>query len=176
MKTPRAALALLLTLFAALSFAQAPLTAPKEITDLSWAHGDWEGKIKFSMAGMPESEGAQTWKVEPEGQFLKMTTVTDMMGMKMTEIAYLGWNADSKRYDCWTFTNFAPTPRVEHGTIDDKVWTFLSEPWTVPGMPGAIVGRATMNRKSDKEMTMLLEFKEGDKWVKQAEGSFTKKS
>lgn len=156
--------------------AQAPsMEAPPEIAKLTWTHGTWSGKVKFTMAGTPDMDADQTMTIEEDGQFLKAVTLTEMMGMKMKETTYMGWNADKKLYSAHTFTNFSPEPRVEWGTIEGDVWTMTSEPWKVGGQPEPTTGRVTLTRKSDTEMAFLLEFKEGDKWSKVAEGKLTKK-
>jgi hypothetical protein len=174
MKAARLLSLLAFALAAIPAFAQMPET-PAEITKLAWAVGDWEGTMKWTMAGMPPgSESKDTWKVEIDGQFIKSTATTDMMGMSMKETSFVGWDAANNRYNGWGFSNWAPTPRIDHGTVNGDVWVMESEPWVVGG-EAPTVGRSTVTRKSDTEMTYLLEFKDGDKWNKIAEGTFKKK-
>ena len=146
---------------------------PKEISDLKWCLGEWSGTMHWSMQGQ-ESDSPSKLKIDFDGQFLREVSTQEMMGMSLVETAYMGWNEKEKRYDCWAFSNFAPTPRVEHGTVDASKWVFESEPWTVMGQ--VTVGRSTVTRVSDTEMKMTLEFKDGDNWNKVAEGTMKKKT
>lgn len=149
---------------------------PVELKKLEWFLGEWTGKVKYTFPGEDPTEGEMAFKNEREANFLKSTSKFKMMGTDFVEIGYIAYNAKDKCYCSWTFTNFAPLPRIEHGTLDGDTVTFVSEPWEV-GMPGGpTTGRATLKKKSDKEMTFTLEFKEGDKWNKVGEGTFTKKA
>ncbi|SRR5581483_3736159 len=170
----RTASILFATIVSAVCFAQQMnMEPPAELKKLSWVLGSWSGTLNWTAPDMQMS-GTMTWKAEWENQFLKMTTVTEMSGMKMVETSYTGWNAKKKSYDSYTFTNFAPTPRIEHGTLTGDKFVSISEPWEVGGSPTPTVGRATLVKKSDTEATMILEFKEGEKWTKVAEGTFKK--
>lgn len=161
-------------LVSVMGMAQAPdLAPPPELKKLDWYIGEWSGKVKWSMMGMPPTEEETSFKNEWEGQFLKSTSIMTMSGMKMTEVGFIGWNPKTKLYDAYIFTNFAPMPRIEHGEADATRFIFTSEPWAVGGME--IVGRATMNKKSADELGFVLEFKMGEKWEKVGEGTFKKK-
>jgi hypothetical protein len=158
-----------------LGIAQEPQMAPApELKKLEWFLGEWNGKVKWSMPGMDATEETMSFKNEWEGQFIKSSSVMSMSGTKMTEVGYIGWNPKTKKYDNYTFTNFAPTPRIEHGELDGDKMTFTSDPWDVMETP--VVGRATVTRKSPTELAFLLEFKMGDAWQKVAEGAFKKKA
>ncbi len=175
MKTSRVFAVASFLVVAAYSIGQgAPdLVPPKQISDLSWSVGEWSGSIHWTEPGTPEMDVTTNLVIDMEGQFLREKMTQDMMGTPITETAYMGWNEKEKRYDCWAFSNFAATPRLEHGTIDGTKWVFESEPWTVMGQP--VVGRSTVVRVSDTEMKMTLEFKMGDNWTKVAEGTLKKK-
>ncbi|HZH97891.1 MAG TPA: DUF1579 family protein, partial [Fimbriimonadaceae bacterium] len=134
--------------------------------------GEWSGTTKWVMQGM-EGEGPMTMKNEWEGQFLKSATVTEADGVKMTELSLLGWNAKTKKFDSWTFTNFGATPRLEHGELEGDKLVMASEPWDVMGQK--MEGRGTMTKKSATEILFILEFKMDGKWVKAAEGTYRKK-
>jgi hypothetical protein len=132
--------------------------------------------MKWTMPGTPPGmESKDSWKVEMEGQFLKMTSKTDFGMFQMTETSYLGWNAVAKKYDCWVFSNMAPAPRIEHGGFVGDAWVMESEPWATGDAAPPTTGRVSMTKKSDTEMQVLLEFKNGDKWDKVSEGTLTKK-
>lgn len=157
---------LLLLLSAGLANAQIA-SAPPELKELDFIVGEWSGKVKYTMEGQA-MEGAMTWKVEKDGPFLKQTSITEMGGMKMTETAYVGWDAKKKKYSCHTFTNFSPIPRVEWGEVKDGKAVFVSEPWDA-GMPGGpVVGRGTAVRQGS-DILFTLEFKNGEKWEKVGE-------
>jgi len=155
-------------------WAQMPnLTPPKELDVFSSWMGSWESTVKWDMMG-EKMDTPYTLKIEREGQFIKIYAVMDMMGMKMIETQYIGWNAEKKKYESWTFSNWAPTPRHEWGTTEGTKFIFISDPWEAS--PGEKTeGRATMDPKSDKEIQFTLEFKMDGKWTSVATGTFTKK-
>lgn len=148
---------------------------PAELKKFEWMVGSWEGSTKYNMEGM-DMESKDTMDIRWDGQFLRITNVGDMGPMKMTETMFISWDAASKKYKSWSFTNFAPTPRIETAEAMGDKFVSISEPWSVPGMAEATVSRFTMTKKSDTEVSFLLEFKEGDKWTKVGEGSAKKKS
>ncbi len=142
---------------------------PAELKKLDWFMGDWSGTIKWTFPGMA-GEGVMSFSNVWEGQFMKNSSSMDMNGQKSTEVGFLGWNAKTKQYDSWTFTSFAPTPRVEHGTLTGDKIVFLSEPWDVMGM--AMESRAAVSKKGAAEIYFLLEFKMEGAWTKAGEGTF----
>ena len=165
----------ILTLVSACSFGQQmpDTTPPKQITDLAWCVGDWSASVNWTAPGMPTTS-QDTLHCEIDGQFLKMQLTSDMGGFKMTETSYTGWDGANKRYTSYAFSNISPEPRIEHGSYSGDTWVSESEPWHVMGQE--TIGRATSTKKSDTEMTMLLEFKMGDNWTKIPEGTFKKSS
>src|SRR5687767_12459664 len=93
------------TFVSVIGLAQAPdLAPPPELKKLDWYIGEWSGKVKWSMMGMPPTEEETSFKNEWEGQFLKSTSVMTMSGMKMTEVSFIGWNPKTKAYDAYIFT------------------------------------------------------------------------
>ena len=170
----RAFVCLVLASWSVLGLAQTPtIDPPAELKKLDWYIGEWTGKVKWSMPGMPPTDEEMSIKNVWDGQFIKSSSIMTMSGQKMMETSFVGWNAKTKKYDSYTFTNFAPTPRIEHGEMDGDKFAFTSDPWDVGGME--MIGRASMVKKSDKEFTFILEFKLGDKFEKVGEGSFKKK-
>ena len=147
---------------------------PAELKKLDWMVGEWSGKVKWTMAGVPESEETMDFKVDWDGNFLRSTSKMTMMGMSVTESVYIGWDAKSNKYLCHTFTNLSNDPRIERGTLDGKTFTTVSDPWSVMGSEA--VGRATQRLNDDGSIYFLLEMKEGDKWTKMSEGTFKKKT
>ena len=163
--------AVVAALLSAVSISQEPSTAPPpELKKLEWMVGDWVTNMKWLQPGA-EMEMPGTMKVEWDGQFLKTSSVMEAGPMKMTETQYLGWDAKSKKYVGYTFTNFAPTPRIERGDYDGTKLVGVSDPWDAPGMPN-IIGRGMIVRKNDNEGTFTLEFKNGDTWTKVAKGTY----
>jgi hypothetical protein len=146
---------------------------PPELKKLEWMLGDWTIDSHWDMNGQ-EFDSAGTLKVSWEGQFLKMVSSSDMMGAKFDETSYLGYDAKEKKYVLWSFTNWAPTPRVERGNFEGEAFVTVSDPWDVAGQ--TVTGRATQKKVSDTEATMTLEFKMGDSWVKVAESKAKKKA
>lgn len=164
----------LLAICSTLALGQEPNVPHPELGKLAWQIGTWEGKVKWTMPGM-EGESDMSWTNVMDGNFLKSSSTMDMMGQKVTETGYLGWDAKEGRFSMWTFTNFAHMPRVEHGKLDGDTMVMISEPWDA-GMGEPMVSRATVVKKGDSEMGFTLEFKQGEQWVKAAEGTFKKKA
>ena len=160
--------------FAVCAVAQQGPTPPAELEKLAYMLGDWEGTFSWTMPGM-EGDMKMQLKCEMDGMFLRQTSKMDMQGAVATESAFFGWNAAESRWDVWTFTNFAPTPRIEHGTLEGSVLTVTSEPWAVEGM-GEVVSRSTISKASDSEVSFKLEFKQGDQWMEVAHGLLKKKA
>jgi beta-galactosidase/beta-glucuronidase len=156
------------------SAAQAPNPTP-ELDKLDWARGEWTGTLKFSMSGHLTADFTASLKFERETNFLKSTAKFSTEGMEILETAYIGFDPKEKVYKAWTFSNQAPTPRLDKGTITADSMVFVSEP-SDAGMGEPMSSRMTMTKKGDKEMVFLLEFLVGDKWEKAAEGTLTKKA
>ena len=173
MKLAKMVTVALLTLGAMAAHAQMP-EPPAELKAIEWMVGNWEGDVHWTMQGMDET-GKMTWKVEKDILFFKQKTAYEMMGMKMTEVGFTGWDANKKKYWSQTFTNYGPTPRTEWGTLEKDKMTFVSDPWDM-GMPeGPMTSRSTMTKKSNDEVLFVLEFKMGDTWQKAGEGTFKRK-
>lgn len=154
--------------------AQAQLApVPEEMKKLEWMVGTWAGKVKWTMTGMDPMDGEMSMTNTMEGPFMKQVSKTEMMGMTMVETGYVGWDAKKKQYMTWTFTNFSSDPRVEVGQMKGDVMVFNCDGWDVMGQ--VTISRATMTKKSAKEVAFLLEFKENGKWTKAGEGTFMKK-
>lgn len=166
--------ALIFFVMGAHAFAQeaAPGPAP-ELKQLEWQLGNWEGTFKWTMPGM-EGDAKMTFTTAWEGNFLKTSSVMEMAGMKFNEVSYMGWDPLKKEYISWTFTNFAAMPRIERGKLDGNKLVLVSDPWDT-GM-GQMISRGTTIKKSNKEASFTIEFKNGEKWDKAAEGTFKKKS
>jgi hypothetical protein len=157
---------------AALSLAQ-ETGPPAELAKLDWMLGEWTGTMKWTPESGMAGEMTSSMKTDWDGQFMRTVASSDMGGLKITETSYMGWEAKSGKFVMYTFTNFAPTPRIERGTIDRDTWVFESEPWEVMGQ--AMKSRSTMKRKGN-EMTFVLELDVNGKWVKAAEGTMKKKA
>lgn len=159
---------------ASAAFAQAPDLQPSpKVKELAWMVGTWTGDVKFDMQGMKmESKSVMTCKFE--GKFLHVYSTMDMMGMKMTESMYFGWDDSKKEYFSYAFTNMSTAPRFERGNVTGKDFVTVSDPWQVDGSPEPTVSRATMTRHSDTMIEFKLEFKEGEKWTVVGTGKFSK--
>lgn len=157
---------------AALTNAQMP-EASAEVKALDWMLGEWSATVKWTMMGT-EADAQMTWKAERDGLFLKRSTTTELMGMKMTEVSYSGWDEKKKKYWTHVFTNFAPGPRTETGEQKGDVFVSVSEPWDTGSGSEPTTGRITYTKKGE-DILYTLEFKMADKWEKVAEGTFKKK-
>ncbi len=157
---------------AALASAQLPEVSA-EVKALDWMLGEWSGTVKWTMMGT-ETDAQMTLKAEREGLFLKRNTTTELMGMKMTEVSYTGWDDKKKKYWSHVFTNFGSGPRIESGDKNGDAFVSVSEPWDAGPEREPITGRISYTKKGD-DMLYVLEFKMGEKWEKVAEGTFKKK-
>lgn len=110
-----------------------------------------------------EMDMKMTMTFAMEGQFLKSTTISDFGVLKMEEVGYLGYDAEKKQYKMWTFTNVSPEPRFESGNMVGDKLVMISEPWGIMGQ--SVIGRGTLEKKDEKTINFLLEFKEGDKYT-----------
>ena len=147
-----------------------------EFDKVKWMLGEWTGTMKMSMPGTPEMEYATTMKSEMDGFFMKFSSDMEVEGMKMTESGYMGWDEKLGKFKAWTFATFAPTPRIETATVNGDSVVYVSEPWEVPGMPAATTSRVTVSKDGASGMKMLLEFREGDGWMKVGEATYTRKT
>ncbi|GMV88508.1 MAG: hypothetical protein AMXMBFR81_14390 [Chthonomonas sp.] len=162
-----------LILAVASCFAQMPdLSPPKELAKLDFMKGSWSGSGTMTMEGqtMPFSG---TMTNATEGQFLKLDSVNDMAGLKMTEMAYVAYDAANSRYTIYTFTNFSPAPRIEHGKFEGEKFVTVSEPWNVMGQKH--VSRTTMWKVDADTLGLKLEFQIDDRWVPSLETTFKRK-
>ncbi len=151
-----------------------PVAEPSaELKKLEYQIGSWTGSIKWTMPGM-EGDSTMSWKCEWEGPFLKQTSSMVMGSDKVNETAYITWDASTKKYVMWTFTNMSVMPRIERGTMEGDKIVFVSDPWDL-GMGEPSISRATVKKVSDKECTFLLEFKMGADWAQVGTGTFKKK-
>lgn len=172
----KALFALALVTFAVVGFAQGmDQSPPQQVKDLGWMVGKWTGTMDMDMDGQKTHMTVDV-DIAFEFKFLKMTSVMDMQVVKMNEISYVFWDAKASKYAIHTYTDFADTPRIESGDMKDGALVTESLPWVVGGMPEPTVGRSTMKKVTDSEISTMLEFKQGDKWVVVATGTMKKKS
>ncbi|MBL8059660.1 MAG: hypothetical protein JNK63_02965 [Chthonomonas sp.] len=149
------------------------MTPPKEMDVFKGMIGKWSGKMTWEMPDQPKMEFMMKMENSWDGQFMKSANVMEMEGMKMTETMYFGWDPEKKKYKSWSFTNWAPTPRIEWGVVDGNKSVWDSEPWD-GGMGEKTTTRATMTIKDAKNVHFLLEFKMGDKYAPVMSGTLTK--
>lgn len=120
---------LLSLLLPVLGSAQMPdMKPPKELDVLVPFLGKWAGQMEWTM-GAEKMEVGMAIEYTREGKFIVGKSVMDAGGMKFTETQYIGWDAEKKKFSSHSFSNWSPAPRVEWGTMKDKSFTFISEPW-----------------------------------------------
>lgn len=149
------------------------MAPPKEMDHFKGMLGKWTGNMTWEMPDQPKMEFVMKMENSWDGQFMKSSNVMDMDGMKMTETMYFGWDAEKGKYKSWSFTNWAPTPRVEWGVVEGNKHVWNSEPWD-GGMGEKTTTRTTMVIKDAKTVDMTLEFKMGDKFTKVMWGTLKK--
>ena len=150
--------------------AQPSMEAPAEVKKLDWMLGTWKGDFNWVQEGM-KSEGTMTYTSVMDGQFQRTTSVIEMMGMKMTESSFMGWDAKKKKYFMYTFSNFSPMPRIDWGDLVGDKMVLISEPWDT-GQGEPTISRGTMSKDGADSASLLLEFKIAGKWTKVGEGKF----
>jgi Protein of unknown function (DUF1579) len=160
------------SIVSAFCFGQTPdMAAPVEMKKFDWMVGEWTTKSKWTMPGMEPMDVASSFKAEWDGQFLKQVASSEFVGfMKMTETMMLGYDASKGEYVSYAFTNFAPTPRIEHGKLTGDVLVMVCDSWDVMG--SVSTSRSTLTKLSNDEAKFKLEFKEGDKWSVVTEGVY----
>jgi hypothetical protein len=164
----------LASIVASLAFGQEmEMGPPAEIKKLDWMLGEWTTKTSFTMPEMGPMNVTMTVKCDYDGQFLRQTVINDFDGIKMTETFYLGYDEATKKYVSYAFTNFAPTPRIERGTMTGDVMTMVSDPWTAGGMTH--VSRATQTKLNNDTMKLKLEFQVDGKWVTAMDATISRK-
>lgn len=160
------------SIVSAFCFGQTPeLTAPTEMKKFDWMVGEWSSTSKWTMEGMAPMDVTSTFKAEWDGQFLKQSATSDFVGfMKMTETMMLGYDANKGEYVSYAFTNFAPTPRMEHGKLTGDTLVMVCDGWEVMG--AVTSSRATLTKVSNDELKVKLEFKTGDTWSTVTDGVY----
>ena len=153
-----------------LSFAQ-DYGPPKEVKDLGWMVGTWSGSGKIAFGGH-EVEITSTMTVSFDGQFLKSVSTDKSAGSTLTKTTMTGWEPSKSRYVSYTFTNAAPTARIAHGKMDGGKLEMISDPWEAEGM--TMIDRETMSKISDTKCGVMMEYKQGDKWLKGMDFVLTK--
>lgn len=148
------------------------LGPPKEVKDLGWMVGTWSGSGKISFGGH-EVEITSTMTVSFDGQFLKEVSSDKSAGSTLTKTTMTGWEAAKSQYISYTFTNAAPTARIAHGKLNGGKLEMVSDPWEAEGF--TMVARETMSKISDTKCGMLMEYRNGDKWLKGMDFVLTKK-
>ncbi len=88
----------------------------------------------------------------------------------MTETMMLGYDAKKGEYVSYAFTNFAPTPRMEHGKLTGDTLVMVCDGWEVMGAVSA--SRATLTKVNNNELKIKLEFKTGDTWSVVTDGVY----
>ena len=163
------------SMIASICFGQVPnMQPPAEMQGFGWMVGEWMDEGTWTMEGMDPMKVATSFKAEWDGQFLKQSAVNDFSGfMKMTETMMLGYDAAKKQYVSYSFTNMAPVPRVERGTMNGQTLTMTSDPWEVMGE--AHVSRATMTKVNNDELKMKLEFQVEGKWTTVMDTTYKRK-
>ncbi len=145
--------------------------APKQIKDLAWMVGTWSGSGKIAF-GSQAVEIISTMTVSFDGQFLKAVSTDKSAGSTLTKTTMTGWETTKNQYISYTFTNMAPTARIAHGKLSDSKLEMISDPWEAEGF--TMVSRETMSKVSDRKLGLVMEFKNGDKWIKGMDFVLTK--
>jgi hypothetical protein len=136
---------------------------PQQVKDLGWTLGTWTGSGKIAFGGH-EVEITSTMTVSFDGQFLKAVSADKSAGSTLTKTTMTGWEPKKGEYISYTFTNAAPTARIAHGKLAGSTLQMISDPWEAEGF--TMVARESMSKISDTKCGLVMEYQQGDKWVK----------
>lgn len=163
-------LLLIASLLGSMQTPQKP-AVPEQMKKLDMFIGTWKGLVKVFM-GSQEVSGPVVVKYEPilDGLYMQLTLEHTMPGFGVVKgLTVFGWDEATKKYKWWTFANEGGPvdPRIELAVLEGK--KIVSE-----GKMGLMPYRQLITCKSEKELHFVMEMKQGDKWVKGAEGTMTK--
>ena len=133
--------------------------------------GTWSGSGKISFGGHAV-DITSSLTISYEGQFLKEVSTDKSAGSTLTKTTMIGWDAKKNEYVSYTFTNMAPTARIAHGKLNGSTLVMVAEPWEAEGF--TTVERETISKVSGTKLKLILEYKQGDNWVKGMDFVLTK--
>jgi hypothetical protein len=163
----------ILTVVPTLFFQEPEVGPAPEMKKLDVFLGDWAGKFKFLMPGMPEGEVDSTVKEEKYlgGMYHKTIYTVAIPGFGSLEgHAILGYDPVDKKFKSWTFDNMANVPREETGNFEGGKLVMISKPH------GGTVTRATYEPRGKDEMFFTIEVQTGEEWSKVGECLYKKKA
>ena len=154
-----------------------PMTPPDEMKALAFMTGSWTGKMKMYGMGAEPVEADTDMVCEPilGGRFMRGMVTYDMGGMKMSGMQLQTYDPELKKWKVWWFDSMSAVPVELTGDMNGKTCVLESKPMKMQGMEAESVFRATYVQVSDKEFTMKLEMKDGDKWSPVIEETLKKK-
>ena len=97
-----------------------------------------------------------------------------MGGVPFTETSYLGYDPKTKKYVMYSFSQMSPVPRIERGTLTGDNMVFISDPWDM-GSGTPMTSRATLTRKGNDEVVLLIEGQNAGQWTKIGEANLKRK-
>lgn len=151
---------------------QAP---PSELSEVAWFIGEWSGKETYHFEQTPTQGDAKvSSKMALGGRYVHSMHEMNVGETKMEGMHMLTYDPDEKKWKGFWFDSTASGMMEMNGTVKDGVLEMISEPTAMPGTAEKMIMRATWTKKSDTEMTFLLEMKQGESWGKMIEGTYKK--
>ncbi|MGI8924286.1 MAG: DUF1579 family protein [Fimbriimonadales bacterium] len=152
---------------------------PPEMKKVEWMVGEWTTSFKMYPPGEGmepmSSTGTSSTKMALGGRYLHTMATFSMGDMGSFEgMQMLSYDPDAKKWKATWFDSMSSAGMEMTGDLVGHTMTLISKPTPMHGM-GDQTFRATATKVSDREMSFLLEMKDGDKWTKMIEGTYTKK-
>lgn len=148
---------------------------PPEMKQIEFLLGDWSGKETYHMMGQAtETTATINFKKTLVGRYFQMTHKAKMPGFGDTEgLMLVTYDSDKKKFMQYWFDSTAAGSMESEGSLNGNTLLFESKPTMMMGE--SVTFRSTFVKKSDKNVTFLLEMKQGEQWATFIEGSYNKK-
>lgn len=150
--------------------------APKEFKKVAFFGSKWSGTEKMPGMGVDKPvKATMNGKVVLGAKYAETFHTADMGKMgKMEGLHLISYDPLKKKYIAFWFDSSMPGVMEMAGDFQGNKLIMVSKPTEVPGMPAPLIMKATWELKGTKNLTFLLESKEGDKWVPMIQGNFKK--
>jgi hypothetical protein len=150
---------------------------PSEFKKVAFFAGPWHGSVVMQGMGMPttKANGTMNGKVILDGKYIQSMSITKMGKAGTMQGAHLiSYDPFKKQFVAYWFDSSSPGVMEMTGNFQGSKLVMTSKPTEIPGMPEPATMRVTWSRPSTAKLEMLLEMKQGDKWVKLIESKYSR--